>query len=434
MRRHWTRRRFLRQAAVLPGALGLGPLLAGSRDARGQSPNEKLDIAVIGCTGRGGANLNGVSGENIVALCDVDRNNLATAAKKHPKAQTFRDFRRMLDRVAKQVDAVVVSTPDHTHAPAAARALRLGKHCYCEKPLTHDVHEARVVTRLAEENHLVTQMGTQIHAGANYRRVVELVRAGAIGPIDEVHVWHSGTLGGQDRPKETPPVPASLDWDLWLGPAPQRPYHPCYVPKRWRAWWDFGNGTLGDFGCHYMDLPFWALDLRYPQTVEAEGPPPNPETTAPQLIVRYEFPQRGDLPPVRLTWSNGSYRPPLLKQENLPNWSAGVLLVGSKGLLQADYSRHQLYPTEKFADFVPPQPTIPDSIGHHAEWIQACKTGGQTTCHFGYSGVLAEAVLLGNVAYRVGEKLHWNAKNLTATNCPQAEHFVTRPYRPGWTL
>ena len=434
MKCHLTRRKFLRQAALAPTALFLGVGITARGMAAPKSPNESLNVAVIGVAGRGGANLEGVSTENIVALCDIDANRLAGAAKQFPKAETFRDYRKMLDKIADRIDAVVVSTPDHNHAPAAAAAMRLKKHCYCEKPLTHNVVEARLLTELAAENKLATQMGTQIHAEGNYRRVVELITAGVIGPVDEVHVWHSGALGGQNRPTDTPPVPDYLDWDLWLGPAPERPYHPVYVPGSWRSWWAFGNGTLGDFGCHYMDLPFWALGLKHPTTVEAVGPPAHPETTAPQLTVHYQFPARGDLPPVKLSWTNGQTQPEIVARHGLEKWSAGVLFVGKRGMLVADYGRRQLLPEKQFADTKPPEPSIPDSIGLHAEWIEACKNGTATTCPFSYSGVLTETVLLGNVSYRVGAKLDWDAKNLKAANCPDAEQYLKREYRAGWTL
>jgi hypothetical protein len=221
---------------------------------------------------------------------------------------------------------------------------------------------------------------------------------------------------------------------LWLGPAPYRPYHPCYLPGQWRRWWDFGNGTLGDMACHYMDLPFWALELRHPTAIEAEGPPVHPETCPKALIVRYEFPARGDMPPVKFTWYDGTNRPPILKEEGLPEWGSGVLFVGKEGMLLADYRRRELYPESKFADYQAPAPTIPDSIGHHREWIVACQTGSPTTCNFDYSGALSEAVLLGNVAYRAGKKLQWDAKNLKATNCPEADPYIRREYRQGWTL
>jgi predicted dehydrogenase len=375
-----------------------------------------------------------VAGENIVALCDVDQQRAAKSFERFPQAKKYRDFRKMLDDLHAQIDAVVVSTPDHTHAPAAAMAIRLGKHCYCEKPLTHSVYECRVLTDLARENKVATQLGTQIHAGDNYRRVVELVQSGVLGPIREVYVWHPGSRGGMDRPQETPPVPEGLDWDLWLGAAPNRPYHPCYVPGNWRSWWDFGNGTLGDFGCHYMDLPFWALGLKYPTSVEAEGPPPHPETTAPELTVRYQFPARGQEPAVTLTWHNGKNRPALLEEKQVPKWPAGVLFVGEKGMLAADYGQKTLLPESQFRGFEPPEPAIAASVGHHQEWINACKTGSPTTCNFEYSGPLTEAVLLGNVSYRAGRRLLWDAANLKAADCPEADQFLKREYRQGWKL
>ena len=434
------RRQFLAgSAAAAAWAAGWAPA-ARAKDA---SPNEKLDVAVIGVSGRGGANLGGVSRENVVALCDVDAHRLAAAAKRFPKAKIFADFRRMLDAVGKQVDAVVVSTPDHTHAVAAAMAMRMGKHCYCEKPLTRTVHESRTLIELANKNKLATQLGTQIHEGGNYRRVVEIIQAGQIGPVGEVHVWHTVSYGGgRNRPKDTPPVPKHLNWDLWLGPAPDRPYHPCYVPGAWRHWWDFGTGGLGDFGCHYMDLPFWALKLRHPTIVEAEGPPVNPESTPPWLIVRYEFPARGEMPPVKMTWYNGGGKQPQMLPDVLEplgkdarkRWNCGVLFVGSKGMVLAGYGARVVLPKEKFAGVKPPKPTIPNTIGHHREWIEACKTGGPTTCNFDYSGTLTEAVLLGNVAYRCGEKLAWDAKALKATNAPKADRYIRRQYRKGWTL
>ena len=428
-----SRREALGRAAV--AGVGFWVSAGSSAGAESKSPNEKLRIAGIGVGGRGAADVNGVAGEDIVALCDVDERRAGKTFERYPRAKRYRDFRKMLDELENQIDAVVIGTPDHTHAPAAAMAMRMGKHCYCEKPLTHSVHEARVVTRLAEENQLATQLGTQIHAQDNYRRVVELVQSGAIGQVRQVEVWFPGGYGGMDRPKDTPPVPPGLDWDLWLGPAPYRPYHPAYVPGKWRAWWDFGSGTLGDFGCHYMDLPFWALKLRYPTSVEAEGPTPHPETTPRWLTVRYEFPARGDLPPVKLTWRNGSENlPPIVKERNVPRWRAAVLFVGSEGMLLADYGKRRLLPESQFADFKPPEPTIPASIGHHREWVEACKTGKPTTCHFGYSGPLTEAVLLGNVSYRIGCKLQWDAAQLKATNCPEADRYLRREYRKGWTL
>ena len=433
MAHRFTRRQFLTRSAACAGAAGAASWFVPSW---AQSPNEKLNIAVVGVAGRGGANLAGVSGENIVGLCDVDANNLEQAAKRHAQAKTYTDFRKMLEELQQRIDAVVVSTPDHTHAPAGVMALKMGKHCYCEKPLTWSVHEARTMAELASKNKLVTQMGTQIHAGDNYRRVVELIQAGAVGPVREVHVWSGASYSGGATPTETPPVPESLHWDLWLGPAQQRAYHPAYVPFKWRGWKDFGHGGLGDFYCHYCDLAFWALKLRHPTTVHAEGPPvaEYPDATPPWLIVRYAFPQRDDLPPVHLTWYDGGKRPPLQKELNLPDWGSGVLFVGESGMLLADYGRRMLLPEAKFAGYQPPEPSIADSIGHHLEWIEACKTGGPTTCNFNYSGALTEAALLGKVSYRTGSRLDWDAADLRATNCPAAEAWIHRKYREGWTL
>jgi len=424
----------------------VGPLVLPAHGA-GASPNEKLAIAVVGVAGRGGANLGGVSGEQIVALCDVDEHRLAKAAKKHPKARRYADFRRMLDEVGRSIDAVVVSTPDHTHASPSAMALRMGKHVYCEKPLTHSVYETRVVADLARQHKVATQIGTQIHARDNYRRVVELVRAGAVGPIRDVHVWSAARYGGVERPTETPPVPDGLEWDLWIGPAPKRPYHPCYLPGKWRSWWDFGSGALGDFGCHYMDLPFWALGLRYPERVEADGPPLHPEAVPRWSIVRYDFPATAERPKLRLTWYDGGKRPEeRLKRDGLvtektaatnmnpAKWKSGVLFIGDKGMLLADYTRHILLPEKAFAGFQRPEPSIPASIGHHKEWIRACKTGEPTTCRFDYSGPLTETVLLGYVALKAGQAIAWDAENLKATNCPKADAFVRLPYRDGWSL
>jgi len=432
------RRQFVGSLAVSTAGAVAGRAWAA---AESRSPNEKLDIAVIGCGGRGAGNLAGVAGENIVALCDVDQHRAAAAFAEFPRAKKYHDFRKMLAQLPHQIDAMVVSTPDHTHAPAVAMALKMDKHCYCEKPLAHTVYEARTLAELAAQKNVATQIGTQMHASDNYRRAVELVTCGAIGPVSEVHVWCGKDRSARPRSDKPIAVPATLDWDLWLGPAPFRPYDPCYVPGQWRWWWSFANGLLGDMGCHYMDLPFWALRLRHPTSVEAEGPAVHPETTPRLLTVRYQFPARDDLPPVDLTWHHGPVPPAVLKEKNLPIWKrggsgpeSGVLFVGSDGMLMADFDRRKLFPESKFADFQPPEPTIPDSPGHHQEWITACKTGGPTTCNFDYSGALTEAVLLGNVAFRTGRKLQWDDAILRAPNCPEADMFLRREYRDGWTL
>ncbi len=427
------RRKFFFLSAA-SSALLLAPRLL-AKPAR-KSPNEKLNIAIIGSGGRGAANLKEVSGENIVALCDVNEANLTEAAQKFPNAKTFIDFRQLFDRMEKGIDAVVVSTTEHTHAFATMTALKLGKHVYCEKPLTHSVWEARMIAEAAIKAGVATQMGTQIHATNNYRRVVELVQSGAIGSVREVHIWVSRAWGSGKRPTETPPVPAMLHWDLWLGPAPQRPYHPDYITghPKWYQYWDFGGGTMSDLGAHYNDLAFWALKLRHPLTIEAFGPPPSPETAPASMHVTYEYEARGDMPPVKLTWYQGEDKPQIWTEGKIPKWDSGHLFIGDKGMLLSDYGKHVLLPENDFKDFQRPNQFIPESIGHHAEWIQACKTGTPTTCHFDYSGALTEANHLGNIAHRVGKKIEWDAKHLKVKNAPEAAHLIRREYRKGWKL
>ncbi|MDR3634797.1 MAG: Gfo/Idh/MocA family oxidoreductase [Isosphaeraceae bacterium] len=439
-----TRRQFAR-------AVGTATVLTFGAPAllRARNLNEKLNIACIGVGGRGGSNLGDVSSENIVALCDVFDGAVERAAASHPNARRFRDFRKVFEH-AKEFDAVVVSTTEHTHAFATLPALQLGKHVYCEKPLTYNIAEARIIREAAAKAKVATQMGTQIHAGDNYRRVVELIQSGAIGPVSEAHVWVSRAWGRQtpeaaardhdivstqERPEGSSSVPSGLDWDLWLGPAPERPFHEVYWPgPKWYRWWDFGNGTMSDLGSHRIDLPFWALKLQVPLTIEAFGPPPHPELAPASMHVRYEYGARGDLPPVHLTWYQGEDKPDAWKDGTIPKWGDGTLFVGSKGMVLADYGRHLLLPEKDFRDFKRPEPFIPKSLGHHAEWIHACKTGSPTTCNFEYAGWLTEANHLGNVAHRAGKKLEWDSARMYATNVPDAERFIRRDYRKGWTL
>jgi predicted dehydrogenase len=427
------RREFIKIAG-----LGSAGLVAGAQPAfaarRRLSANDKLNVGVIAVTSRGGENLAAVATtENIVALCDVDDQRLNAAAQKFPGAKLYHDFRRLIDQ--RDIDAIVVSTPDHTHAVAAVRALKSGRHLYCEKPLARTISEVRIITDTARKEKRVTQIGTQIHAGNNYRRVVELVQSGVIGVIEEVHVWANSSWGGKERSRETMPVPEHLHYDLWLGPLPHVPYHPEHVHYNWRQWWAFGGGSLGDFGCHYMDLPHWALELRHPLSAETEGPPVHADSPPPWLIVRYQYPARKASPPVKLTWYHGKRKPNFLDPELLKKWASGVLFIGQNGkMLLADYNRRLLLPETEFKEFIPPQPFIPDSIGHHQEWIRACKTGEPTSCSFDYSGPLSEAALLGNVAFRVGEKIEWDPKKLRATNCPKAEEFIQHRYKKGWKI
>jgi predicted dehydrogenase len=432
MRSSLTRRRFLQSTAGLGASLAIAPVL--SAQEKSAPPSECLNLGVIGVNGRGAGNLSGVSSQNIVALCDVDLNRAAAAREAHPKAAFYQDYRKLLDR--NDLDAVVISTPDHMHAIPAIAAMRAGKHVYCEKPLAHSVHEVRAMMAAAARHKVVTQMGTQIHASDNYRRVVELVQSGVLGPVRRVHVWCDKRPEAGWRAKQETTPPEGLAYDLWLGPAPYRPYHKSHVHRDWRWWWDFGGGMLADMACHYMDLPHWALLLRTPTTIAATGKKTyEGDNEVPDLMqVEYEYPARGDLPPVHLTWYHGVKGPDLSGKKTFKGYGSGVLFEGEKAQLLASYSRHTLLPEEQFKDFVPPPQSIPKSIGHHAEWIEAVKHGRPTTCNFAYSGVLAEAVLLGNVAYRCGEKLVWDGKAGKVTNVPEAANHLQREYRKGWSL
>ena len=427
-----TRRQFLQTTSAGAALISSG-VWSGTARAESNSANEKLSIACIGTANRAAADIDGVKHENIVALADIDKNYLDRAMSQFKSARPYADYREMLAKEEGKIDAVVVGTADHHHAPATIRAIRAGLHVYCEKPLTHTVGEARIIAEAAQKHGVATQLGTQIHAGENYRRVVEIVQSGAIGDVTEVHVWVGKGWGGGERPDGGKAPPANLSWDLWLGPAPERPFWPgIYHPGQWRRWWDFGQGTLGDMACHYMDLPFWALQLKYPTSCRAVGPTVHPETCPLGLTVHYDFPARGDLGPVKLTWYDGDQIPKEVAGQRVPG--AGVMFIGKEGQMFASYGNYKLFPKEKFANFKPPEATIPKSIGHHNEWIKACKDGSLTTCHFGYSGPLTEAVLLGNVAYRTGETLNWNAESLKAENCPQAESFIHKKYRKGWEV
>jgi predicted dehydrogenase len=438
MPRRLSRRRFLQASAAASAAL-LTPLLRA--DDKKPPASERLQLGVIGVAGRGAENISELIKEgspaDLVALCDVDDSRkdqgVQKARDRFPKAAFYTDFRKLIEH--KGLDAVLIATPDHTHAVAAMAALKAGLHVYCEKPLTHTVKEARVVAETARKMKRVTQMGTQIHAGDNYRRVVELIQAGAIGKVTEAHCWVATTYSNSGRPKDEPPIPKGLDYDLWLGPTLHRPYHPSFVPYYWRSWWAFGGGALADMACHHMDLPFWALKLRHPTKVSAEGEPEKADAESPAgaMVVHYEFPERDGLPPVKLTWHHGGKRPALFREGKLPKWGDGTLFLGDKGMLLAGYGKKQLFPAELADVKVPEKLRIADSIGHHREWVEACKSGGATTCNFDYGGALTEAVLLGNVAYRSGKALTWDAKGLT-TGDADADAFLHKEYRKGWSL
>ena len=426
-----SRREFIRKAlaaGTATAAVGslTSPLLAFDEP---RSANEKLNIGCIGVAAQGAYNLGNVAHENVVALCDVDGERLAAAAQQFPLAKTYSDYRKLLEQ--KDLNAVVVATPDHSHAIPVVWALERGLDVYCEKPLAHSVYEVRRMREAAARHKAVTQMGTQIHAEDNYRRVVELVKAGALGKIERVHVWQSNTIRPGVRVAEAAP-PAHVDYDLWLGPAPARPFHESHFHFNWRFWWDFGGGTLADMGCHYIDLPFWALDLRNCEHVAAKGEKTyeGDNDVPDQMQVDYRFPARGDSPAVQLTWYHGTWKPPGAEEYGL---GAAVLFEGENGRLLADYGTHKLFLDEGLS-VETPEPTIPNSIGHHREWTEACKSRGPTTCNFDYSGALAETVLLGNVSYRAGQAFAWNAEKLEAVDCSAAAEFIRREYRDGWTL
>ena len=426
-----TRRRFLAASATT---------LAAPMFVRALGTNDKLNLAVIGVADRGAANLAGVSHENVVALCDIDGDRLGAAKAKHPGAAGFADYREMFDKASGQFDAVVVSTPDHSHAVPACLAMSLGKHVYCEKPLAHSVNEVRHMRTLAAKKKLVTQMGTQIHAENNYRRVVEIVRAGLLGPISRVHVWNSSKPVGGKKTGGKPT--AAFDTDLWCGPAPVKffeammnasPWKQPWPHFHWRWWWEFGGGTLADLGCHYIDLPFWALGLTAPTTVKATGKKTyTGDNDVPDVMqVDYQFPAVEKRGPVHLTWYHGVSGPGLDTPETFKGYASAVLFVGAKGRLIADYGKYMVA-GDISKDFKAPAQSIAASVGHHKEWTEAVKTGGKTTCNFDYSGGLTEAVLLGNVAYRSDGEIKWDADR--AKTSTAADQYLGREYRKGWEL
>ena len=434
------RRTFLKSSAA--AGAGLMILKSGILKA-GQSPNEKLNIAVIGVRGRGAADLDGVKSENIVALCDVNAKNLAEAAREYPMAKTYEDWRKCLEQ--KDIDAVVCATTDHTHAFVNVWAMNRGKHVYCEKPLANSVEEAHMVrqTYLKNKNKIATQMGTQIHASDNYRRMVELIRNGAIGTPNEVRVWCSRTPEGGNYLPEVKPVPDYINWDLWIGPSPLHPFNPGYLKGGclgWNIFWDFGSGQIGDMGSHMIDMAYWGLDLKLPTTCKAEGTEINPDTCPQWLTAEWDHPANDWRPAIKLYWYDGGKKPGMPAEAfDREKLFKGVLFKGDKGWLLADYSLRILMPRQNAGDMThykspKPQDLIPPSLGHHKEWIVACKTGKPTTCNFDYSGALVENNLLALVAYRVGKKLEWDSKNLKATNCPEADKYIRKTYRSGWVL
>jgi predicted dehydrogenase len=440
------RRQFL-TSATAAAAFTIIPrhVLGGS----GQTPpSDKVNIAGIGIGGMGFNNLRNLESQNIVALCDVDDSYADKVYQHFPNAKRYKDFRVMLDK-QKDIDAVVIATPDHTHALITITAMQAGKHVYCQKPLTHTIQEARKVAQVARRTGVVTQMGNQGHSDEGIRRICEWIWDGAIGPVRRVEAWCRLTYfpPGQDywctthysKPEDKPPVPAGLDWDLWLGPASYRDYHSTYHPGRWRAWWDFGCGMMGDRGVHTLDAVFWALKLEHPQSIQATVTNLNDQTHPIASIVTYQFPARQEFPPVHVTWYEG-LEPPrpadLEDQRNLPP-EGGALFMGDKGtLLCGVYGESpQLIPYEKMKAYQQPQPTLPRIQGTHEEdWIRAIREKGKACSDFEYAAALTEMTLLGNIAKRVQTRLDWDGVNMKFTNHPDADPYLSKEYRDGWVL
>ena len=408
-------------------------------------PSEKLNIAGVGVGGMGGSNIKACSGENIVALCDVDERYAGKVFDLYPNAGKYRDFRKMLEK-QKDIDAVVIATPDHTHAVIAMAAMRMGKHVYVQKPLTRTVYEARMLKEAAHKYKVVTQMGNQGHSGEGVRLICEWIWDGAIGPVREVNAWTNRPVWPQgiDRPKGSSPVPSTLDWDLFLGPAPLRPYvKDVYHPFAWRGWWDFGCGALGDMACHLLDPVFWALKLGHPDSVEAYAAKNNSKTahleTAPLAsIVHYRFPAREGFPPVKLNWYDGRLKPERPEELEPDRKMGSVIFVGDKGkLMCGEYGDHpRIIPETKMQEYKKPPETLPRVEGTHEQnWIDACKNGTQACSNFDYAGPMTETIVMGNLAIRnPGRKLQWDGENMKVTNVPEANQYVNEPYREGWTL
>ncbi len=464
-----SRRTFVGATASTAVAFSIIPSKVLGKDA----PSNKLNIAGIGVGHQGWSDLRNVASENVVALCDVDLERGKRAIKSLPRAKVYRDFRVMFDKMAKDIDAVIVATPDHTHYVAAMAAIEAGKHVYCEKPLAHSIYEVRRLTEAARKHKVATQMGNQGHSSEHIRLCCEWIWDGAIGDVRQVHAWSNRPMGGYafpsglPRPKDTPPVPDTLKWDLWLGPAEYRAYHPVYAPIYWRGWLDFGTGALGDMGCHILDPAFWALKLGSPVSVEANtsyNPNPefwascfrdskNPKAEIPEYldklrqetypvasIVRYEFPVRGDMPPVELTWFDGGMLPgrPEGHLAHKGLGGNGAFIIGDKGVIR--HGSHgatggRIIPESKMKAYTRPAKTIERVKDHHQDWIDACKGGKPASSNFDYGGPLTEMVLLGIIAIRVKDKkLLWDAEKMQFTNSKEANKLIKPVYREGWKL
>jgi len=441
MRDDWNRRQLGRHlAAIGIASAGLGRAQVSAGVA---SANDRLNLAFVGCGGQGGENLDKLAGENIIALCDVDEDRAAGAFKRFPKAKIFRDYRRMLDALHQGIDAVVVSIPDHMHAPVSLAAMDLGKHVYCEKPLTWSIDEARRMATAAKEKKLATQMGTQGMASDRARAGIEIIRSGVLGDVTELHVWTDRPTGwwpqGVDRPRDTPAVPSTLDWNLWLGVAKARPYHPAYCPFAWRGWKDFGTGAPGDMGIHNAAMPFAALELGNVASAEIiETSELKAETFPAWSRLKLEFGANGPRGPVKLYWYDGGKKPSAELVGGAKLADNGAIIVGTKGTLSsAEWTGGDwaLLPADRFRDFKPPArsgPRAPEH-SHHQEWLAACRGGAPAFCRFdGFASRLTEAMLVANLALRTGRRIQWNSAAMAAEGCPEASEFIKRQYRAGW--
>lgn len=430
------RRDFLKTSAAVGFCVWTSTALAESKSA-----NEQINFACIGVGGKGSSDTDDAGRHgNVVALCDIDENRLEAKAKAFPKAKKYTDFRKMLEELEGSIDAVTVSTPDHTHAVAAARALRMGKHVFCQKPLTHSVHEARLLGELAAKNGLATQMGNQGTASSALRTAAAQIQAGAVGNVKEVHVWTNRAGGwwkqGVERPTDTPEVPKHVHWDLFLGPAPKRPYHPAYHPFAWRGWWDFGTGALGDMACHTMNMPFMALDLRNPTAVSAESSGHNKDSYPLWSVITFEFPASNKRGPLKLTWYDGGKLPPAEKVPGGQVPSSGSLIIGDQGVMfsPGDYGGGKLFDPEG-KPMKGPEVEIVQSPGHFQELANAIRGGAPAVSNFpDYASPLTETVLLGNLAVWAGSRVEWDAENLVAKNMPELAPLIKHEYPKGFEL
>ncbi len=441
-----TRRDFLAKSAIVSAFTIVPSHVLGGTDQ--PSPSDKPNIAGIGVGGQGFHDLKKVEEHaNIVGLCDVDLARTKEQSERYPNAKVYQDYRVMLDKHP-EIDGVIVATPDHNHAITSMEVIRRGKGVFTEKPLTHTVYEARALARAARQYKVATQMGNHGQASEETRRIQEIIWDGVIGKVTELHVWtdrpNKGLTDtywpqGVERPTDTPAVPDSINWDLWIGPAPMRPYHPAYHPHQWRGWWDFGTGAIGDIACHSLDAPFRALKLGYPESVQAVSTLVNKETYPSGSIVTYQFPARDDLPPLTLKWYDGGLRPDRIEElaEGLQMGDNGILYVGEKGKIL----NNLILPESLRNAYVPPEKYLPRSPGHHLEWINALKGGEPAGSNFDWAGPLTEVVLMGNIALQMDlrekldrQVLKWDPITQQFSNLPEANAYLHKTYREGWSL